>query len=67
MNQSGTGGYNQPTAQPYVKHGVYHWTNLNPWDMRLPQRDVLFRRAALVLDPNRGYTAADLGLYVNTP
>jgi hypothetical protein len=67
VNHKGPVGYNQPTAQPYVKHGVYHWTNLNPWDMRLPQRDVLFRRAALVLDPNRGYTAADLGLYVNTP
>ncbi|NBQ91251.1 MAG: hypothetical protein EBT24_11070 [Betaproteobacteria bacterium] len=67
VNYKGPVGYNQPTAQPYVKHGIYHWTNLNPWDMHLPQRNVLFRRAALVLDPNRSYTAADLGLFVNTP
>jgi hypothetical protein len=67
VNYKGPVGYNQPTAQPYVKHGIYHWTNLNAWDMRLPQRDVLFRRAALVLDPNRAYNAADLGLYVNAP
>ena len=67
VNYKGPVGYNQPTAQPYVKHGVYHWINQNPWDMRLPQRDVLFRRAALVLDPNQSYTEADLRLYVNTP
>ncbi|MEY2730498.1 MAG: hypothetical protein RL584_1624 [Pseudomonadota bacterium] len=67
VNYKGPVGYNQPTAQPYVKHGIYHWTNLNAWDLRLAQRDVLFRRAALVLDPNRSYTAADLGLFVNAP
>jgi hypothetical protein len=67
VNYKGPVGYNQPTAQPYVKHGVYHWTNLNPWDLRLPQRDVLFRRAALVLDPGRVYTATDLAAFVNAP
>lgn len=67
VNYKGPVGYNQPTAQPYVKHGIYHWINMNTWDMRLPQRDVWFRRAALVLDPNRVYTPADLGAFVNAP
>lgn len=67
VNYKGPVGFNQPTAQPYVKHGIYHWINQNPWDMRMPQRDVLFRRAALVLDPRQAYTAADLSVYVNAP
>ena len=67
VNYRGPVGYNQPTAQPYVKHGIYHWTNLNPWDMRMTQRSVHFRRAALVLDPNSAYQPMDLATYVNAP
>ena len=67
VNYSGPSGYKAPTAQPYVKHGIYHWTNLNPWDMSLPQRTVHFRRAVLVRDPTGRYGAADLAAYVNLP
>ena len=67
VNYSGPVGYNTPTAQPYVKHGIYHWTNLNPWDLSLPQRTVHFRRAVLVGDSRSAYTPADLAAHVNLP
>ena len=67
VNYAGPLGYNQPTTLPYVKHGIYHWTGLNPWDMSIPQRTVHFRRAVLALDPRAAYTPADFGAYVNSP
>lgn len=67
VNYSGPVGYRAPTAQPYVKHGIYHWTNLNPWDMTLPQRTVHFRRAVLALDPAGQYAPGDLAAHVNLP
>lgn len=67
VNYSGPVGYNTPTAQPYIKHGIYHWTNLNPWDMTLPQRTVHFRRAVLALDSRGRYGPADLAAHVNLP
>lgn len=67
VNYSGPVGYRTPTAQPYVKHGIYHWTNLNPWDMTLPQRTVHFRRAVLALDPTGQYAPGDLAAHVNLP
>lgn len=67
VNYTGPVGYRTPTAQPYVKHGLYHWTNLNPWDLSLPQRTVHFRRAVLVADPRGLYSPADLATHVNLP
>lgn len=67
VNYSGPVGYNTPTAQPYIKHGIYHWTNLNPWDMTMPQRTVHFRRAVLALDSRGQYGPADLAVHVNLP
>lgn len=67
VNYSGPVGYRTPTAQPYVKHGLYHWVNLNPWDLSLPQRTVHFRRAVLVADPKGQYSPADLATHVNLP
>ncbi len=67
VNYSGPVGYKTPTAQPYIKHGIYHWINLNPWDMTLPQRTVHFRRAVLALDSRNLYSPADLAAHVNLP
>jgi len=67
VNYRGPVGYNTPSAQPYLKHGLYHWTNLNPWDMTLPQRTVHFRRAVLAADPKGLYSPAVLATYVNLP
>jgi len=67
VNYNGPVGYNIPNELPYVKHGIYHWTNLNPWDMTLPQRTVHYRRAVLVNDPKGVYTPADLAAHVNLP
>lgn len=67
VNYNGPVGYNVPPTQPYVKHGIYHWTNLNPWDTRLPQRTVHFRRGVLVNDSRNLYTPADLAAHVNLP
>ena len=66
VNYRGPVGYRQPAAQPYVKHGVYHWINLNAWDSRQPTRTVHFRRAALVRDLNGVYVPADLSRFVNS-
>lgn len=67
VNYRGPVGYNTPTAQPYLKHGLYHWTNLNPWDPTLPERTVHFRRAVLAADPKGLYSPADLATHVNLP
>lgn len=67
VNYRGPVGYRQPTAQPYVKHGVYHWINLNAWDSRQPTRAVHFRRAALVSDTSGRYLPSDLGRFINSP
>lgn len=67
VNYRGPVGFNQPQALPYVKHGIYHWVNLNAWDTRAPQRTVHFRRAALVGDSKGIYSPDDLALYVNAP
>ena len=65
VNYKGPVGYNQPDALPYVKHGIYHWTNLNPWDYALRQRYVHMRKAGLVKDPNRIYTPSSLANWVH--
>ena len=67
VNYSGPVGFNVPPTQPYVKHGIYHWTIQNAWDTRLPQRTVHFRRAVLVNDSRGLYTPADLAAHVNLP
>lgn len=67
VSYSGPVGYRTPNAMPYIKHGLYHWTNLNPWDTSLPQRTVHFRRAVLVMDERGRYTPADLAAHVNLP
>lgn len=65
VNYKGPVGYNQPDALPYVKHGIYHWTNLNPWDYTIRQRVVHMRKAGLIKDPSRIYTPASLANWIH--
>lgn len=65
VDYTGPVGYDQPTATPYVKHGIYHWVDSsNPWDLKLPTRTVLQRHPLVVLDPTRKYTEASLAAAV---
>jgi hypothetical protein len=53
----GAVGYNQPDAQPYVKHGIYHWVDSsNTWDPKAPTRTILLKRPLLVADVENLYT-----------
>lgn len=67
VNYSGPVGYYQPSAQPYVKHGIYHWVDsTNLWDMSLPTRTVHIKRPLLVRDPSGLYDRAKIEALVNT-
>lgn len=67
VNYTGPVGYvNNPTYQtPYAKHGVYHWTVGNPWDLTLPQRTAYYGRAVIV--DSGTYTVNDLSNYIDQP
>lgn len=49
-----------PSSHAYAKVGIYHWTNGNPWDERVPRRTVLLRRALLIQDRDNSYSLATI-------
>lgn len=54
-------GYKNPGNHlNYVKSGIYHWVDNNPWDMSVPDRYMLLGAMAAVSDPMGRYNLADI-------
>lgn len=62
VDYKGPLGYSDNALYGYIKSGIYHWTNGNPWDLSVPSRGI-YQKGFWQVDP-QAVTSLQLNNFV---